>query len=214
MSIIKLKKVSHRIKMIQLIRSKRRTISLIIKDDGGLLVRAPNGTKIDYINKFVEEKQSWILKHKKLMKEFLKKKKSHKFVTKDGVLFLGKRIKPKGLEMRNYELTQSWFKEKAKNLIEKRVKEYCEEFDLKHSGVRISNARRRWGSCGARNNLNFTWRLIMAPSKAIDYVIIHEIAHIKHKDHSKRFWRLVESMMPDYEKHDKWLEENRFLLEY
>lgn len=200
--------------MIQLIRSKRRTISLIIKDDGGLLVRAPQRTRIEYINKFVEEKQGWISKHKKLMNEFLNKKNSHKFVDENGVLVLGKRIKPKGLDLDDYGQVKAWFKRKAKDLISKKVEEYCHEFDLKHAGIRISDARRRWGSCGARNNLNFTWRLIMAPSKVVDYVVIHEIAHIRYKDHSRRFWNLVESMMPDYEKHDKWLEEHRYLLEY
>lgn len=186
----------------------------MIKDDGGLLVRAPNGTRIEYINKFVEEKQSWILKHKKLMNEFLKKKKTNKFINNEGVLVLGKRTIPNALDLRDYDLVKAWMKKKAKNIIEKRVEEFCEEFDLRHSGLRISDAKRRWGSCGSKNNLNFTWRLIMAPSKVVDYVIIHEIAHIKHKNHSKRFWRLVESMMPDYEKHDKWLEEHRYLLEH
>ncbi len=186
----------------------------MIKDDGALVVRAPQRTRIEYINKFVEEKQDWISKHKKLMNEFLDKKKSNKFVNEKGILVLGKRVRPRGLDLSDYDQVKIWMKGHAKALISERVDEYCHEFGLEHAGIRISDARRRWGSCGARNNLNFTWRLIMAPSKVVDYVIIHEIAHIKHKNHSKRFWRLVESMMPDYEKHDKWLEEHRYLLEY
>lgn len=199
--------------MIQLIRSKRRTISLTIKDDGELLVKAPNGTRIEYINKFLQEKDDWISKHKKLMKDFLKRRRSHKFVTKDGFLFLGKRVKPSGINLRDRDSIEVYLKEKALNVIEKRTIDYCNEFGLEYSVLRISNAKRRWGSCGSKNSLNFTWRLMMAPSKVIDYVIIHEISHIKHKNHSARFWSLVESMMLDYKKHDNWLEENRFLLD-
>ncbi len=199
--------------MIQLIRSKRKTISLIIKDDGDLLVRAPNRTRIDYINKFVKEKEGWILKHKRLMQDFLKRKKAYKFINKNGVIFLGKRVRPKGIDLQNFDQVKSWFMAEAKTVIQQKVDEFCQEYSLKHNGLRISNAKRRWGSCGARNNLNFSWRLLMAPEKAVDYVIIHEIAHIKHKNHSARFWKLVETMMPDYKKYDNWLEDNRFLLD-
>lgn len=199
--------------MIQLIRSKRKTICLTIKDDGALIVRAPNGARIEYINKFVEQKQSWILKQKKLMKSFLKTKNSIKFINKNGVLFLDQRVRPEGLNISNREEICVWTKLEAKKYIEKRVNYFCNKFDYDHGGIRITAAKRRWGSCGAKNNLNFSWKLIMAPKKAVDYVIIHEIAHFKHKNHSARFWSLVEKMMPDYKKYDKWLENHRYLLD-
>ncbi len=200
--------------MIHLIRSKRRTISLMIKDDGALLVRAPERTRIEYVNKFIKEKENWIAKHQELMKAFLKKKKTYKFITDEGILLLGKRVRPKGLELKNIDEIKLWYKKKAAILISKRLDFFTKKFGLHYGALKITSARKRWGSCSGRNDMNFSWRLIMADKKAIDYVIVHEIAHIKHKDHSAKFWDCVESMMKDYRKYDSWLEENRFLLDF
>lgn len=200
--------------MIQLIRSKRRTISLMVKDDGGLLVRAPHRTRIEYVEKFVQEKQSWIKKQRILMQDFLQRRKSHKFITDEGILYLGKRRRPRGLDLGRYEAIKSWYKEQAFDFLQERLDFYSKELNLKYGVLKITNAKRRWGSCSGLNNMNFTWRLMMAPKKVIDYVAVHELAHIKHKNHSPRFWNLVAEMMPKYKKYDDWLEENRFLLEF
>jgi len=71
--------------------------------------------------------------------------------------------------------------------------------------LRITNARKRWGSCSVKGNLNFTWRLIMAPLQVIDYVVVHELVHIKEKNHSKNFWNHVSSYLPDYKQKRKEL---------
>lgn len=200
--------------MIQLIRSQRRTISLMIKDDGSLMVRAPKSTRIEYVNKFLDEKSDWILKHQIMMQEYLNRKKSHKFINSNGILYLGKRLKPKGLDLTNYNEVKSWYKKKALEIITKKTENFSEKFNLKYNNLKINDAKKRWGSCSWQNNLNFSWRVIMAPNKVIDYVIIHEISHIKHKNHSQNFWDFVSSMMKNYKKYDFWLEENRFLLDF
>jgi predicted metal-dependent hydrolase len=200
--------------MIQLIRSKRRTISLIIKDDGDLLVRAPNHTRIEYVQRFLQEKEDWIKKHQNTIKDFLKRKKSHKFITSQGIYLLGKRVIPKKINLKKYSEIKSWYKAEAEKYITKRLDFFADKFDLKYGTLKITDAKRRWGSCSGRNNMNFSWRILMAPKKTVDYVIIHELAHIKHKNHSARFWDFVETMMKDYKKHDNWLEENRFLLDF
>ena len=74
--------------------------------------------------------------------------------------------------------------------------------------VRINSAKTRWGSCGPGGVLNFTWRLVMAPLDVIDYVVVHELSHLRVKDHSSKFWKVVESISPEYKKHRKWLREN------
>ncbi|MCS7122892.1 MAG: M48 family metallopeptidase, partial [Candidatus Micrarchaeota archaeon] len=85
-------------------------------------------------------------------------------------------------------------------------------YNFRYNRVRITNARRRWGSCSSSNNLNFSWRLIMAPLEVIDYVVVHELVHTRIKNHSKAFWRMVEAVMPDYDRQRRWLRENGHML--
>ena len=106
----------------------------------------------------------------------------------------------------------AWYKGKAKAYIEERVRHYSGVLNLYPEHVRIGSARSRWGSCSHKNHLSFTWRLIMAPHSVIDYVVIHELAHIKEKNHSNRFWNLVEEIVPDYGTHRKWLRKKGHLL--
>jgi predicted metal-dependent hydrolase len=83
---------------------------------------------------------------------------------------------------------------------------------LKPVAIKITEARKRWGSCGSKGTLNFSWRLIMAPMEVIDYVIVHELAHIGQLNHSPTYWRKVAEILPDYKKREKWLKENGGLL--
>jgi predicted metal-dependent hydrolase len=80
------------------------------------------------------------------------------------------------------------------------------------ASIRISDARRRWGSCTYNGGLNFSWRLIQAPLEIVDYVIVHELVHLRQHDHSKKFWDKVEALMPDYERRREWLRKNERLL--
>lgn len=200
--------------MIQLFRSNRKTISLTVDDDGSLIVRAPKRIKSEYIEKFIQDKQNWIKKRQFLMKDFIKKKKSYKFVDKEGILYLNKRMKPKQLNLNNYKEIKLWYKNQAVKLCQKKIDQFSQDFNLNYNKLKISDAKKRWGSCSSKNNINISWRVIMAPNKVVDYVIIHELAHIKHKNHSDKFWNLVEIMMKNYKKYDKWLEEHRFLLDF
>jgi len=96
-------------------------------------------------------------------------------------------------------------KQKAKKYIPERVEYFAKKFDKKYNKIKITSAKTRWGSCTSQKNLNFSYRLIQADSKAIDYVIVHELAHLKYMNHSKQFWNHVEEMMSDYKQWDKWL---------
>jgi predicted metal-dependent hydrolase len=78
--------------------------------------------------------------------------------------------------------------------------------------VRISSARTRWGSCSSRGSLSFTWRLVMAPVEVVDYVIVHELAHLRVHNHSPEFWKEVARLMPDYAQRKQWLKDNGRLL--
>ena len=105
-----------------------------------------------------------------------------------------------------------WYRKQARQVITVRVKYYADLLGLEVNKIRISNARKRWGSCSAKNNLSFTWRLILAPLEIIDYVVVHELMHIFEKNHSRRFWVRVEEYYPQYRKKRKWLKQNSHLL--
>jgi hypothetical protein len=94
-------------------------------------------------------------------------------------------------------LTQ-WYKNRAKYIFEERIKIYSERLGLKFSKLSLCNASRRWGSCTSKNAIRINWHLVMASINIIDYVVVHELCHLKHHNHKKQFWQLVESIVPDY----------------
>jgi predicted metal-dependent hydrolase len=109
-------------------------------------------------------------------------------------------------------LIAQWYAARAREFIGARVQAYAERTGIRPSSVSVTGARRRWGSCSAQGRLNFAWRLIMAPPDVIDYVVVHELAHIEHHNHSKAFWARVGEIMPDYQAKRKWLKDNGALL--
>ena len=101
-----------------------------------------------------------------------------------------------------------WYKRQAKLNIPKRVRWYANIYHLNCRQIRITSASRRWGSCTTQGNINFTWKLILLPLKIVDYVVVHELAHLVHHNHSKIFWAEVGKMLPDYKERRRWLKKN------
>lgn len=107
---------------------------------------------------------------------------------------------------------ENWYKNEALAYITQKVEYYTQIIGLKYHSIRINNATTRWGSCGYKDTLNFTWRLIMAPARVVDYVVVHELMHIKQKNHSRKFWAEVGAIIPDYKQDEVWLKENSHFL--
>ncbi|MBA3061417.1 M48 family metallopeptidase [bacterium] len=105
-----------------------------------------------------------------------------------------------------------WYKKRAYGKIFQRVEWYAQERGLNYNKINITNAQKTWGSCSYQGNLNFAWRLIMAPLPIIDSVVIHGLVHLDEKNHSKAFWNKVKMLNPEYKKHRDWLEKNGYLL--
>lgn len=210
----------------KLIRSKRRTVSLEVTDDAKLLVRAPFSATLKYIEEVIIKNNIWIAK-----RQFLAKKnnilfKPKKFITGEKFLYLGKEYPlqiidtcdaiclndflffPQKLTANIREHLVVWYKEQAEKIISKRVAHYSSLSGLRHNGVKLSEAKTKWASCNGDNSLTFVWRLVMAPLATIDYVVAHELAHITVKNHSKKFWKKVESIFPGYQNERRWLREN------
>ena len=209
----------------KIIRSKRRTIALTVSADALLIVRAPMAVSMGYINNLVFEKRAWIIAKKKqaLSRGALTSRKE--FVEGEEFLYMGewhalKIEKCKAITVEDYlyfpekHLPRArikmiaWYKQKALEMITERVAMYSAMTGWRFTSLSITSAQKRWGSCGHRGALHFSWRLIMAPRHIIDYVVVHELAHIPERNHSPRFWNKVRAVLPDYKERKQWLREH------
>ena len=175
----------------QIIRSSRKTMSLEIKTDGTILVRAPLGIPKSRIQKFVEEKQEWILKN---------------------LVKIQKRDEQREQITRLSALERQHLQNKACVLIPRRVSYFAEKIGVSYGKITLRQQKTRWGSCSANGNLNFNWLLILAPPQVLDYVVVHELCHRKEMNHSPAFWKEVEAILPDYRGKRKWLKDNGWRL--
>lgn len=103
---------------------------------------------------------------------------------------------------------ESFYRDRAEELFTEHVECYAEEMDVEYESVTVRNQRTRWGSCSPKQNLSFNWRLTMAPEEVLEYVVVHELAHLIEKNHTDKYWRVVQEYMPDYKEYADWLEEN------
>lgn len=164
-------------------RSDRRTVGLEITPECEIIVRAPKKMSDKAITEFVEKYRGWI--DKKLLAARKRAEKN------------------RGISDREEELRQA-----ARKTIPPLVETYSEIMGLKPTTVKITSAEKRFGSCNGKNGLCFSWRLMAYPTAAVEYVVVHELAHIKHHNHSPAFYRLIEKYMPDYKQRQKMLKTN------
>jgi predicted metal-dependent hydrolase len=165
-------------------RAKRMSIS--ISPDGQVTATAPHRVKEESIHSFVDSHKEWIKKH--LLK--IEKK-------------VGK-IQNKDLTIHS-KIHYKKHKESAREIITERVEELSQKFGFTYKRIAIRNPKGRWGSCSQKGNLNFNYKLMFCKPEVMDYVIIHELCHLKELNHSARFWFLVKSFCPDYKKWEREL---------
>ena len=211
----------------QLIRSKRRTISLEIDHDGSLIVRVPHQAPIEEIHALVNSKKNWIIKKQNLAFELAQEAPPKQFVDGELFLYLGKshplnivadQVDPLVLngnfllaaesQESARQIFEKWYRKQAAQVIKPRTSFLAEQNGFTYSVIRINSAKTRWGSCGPKGSLNFPYRLVMAPEDVIDYVIVHELVHLRTRNHSKNYWDAVRKIMPDYKNRLNWLQEN------
>jgi len=208
-----------------LIRSKRKTLALYIRN-GDIEVRAPLRMSKREIEKFITSKQKWILDNIKQYNQRENQRDSFSLDYSDYVLCRGKQFLitvktgsrvsfdderfyiPEGLTPD--EIKQACvkvYRKIAKQELTDRTHGFSKLLSVTPADVKINSAKSRWGSCSAKKSINYSWRLIMADDEVIDYVVVHELAHIIELNHSKRFWAIVESILPDYKERKKRLKE-------
>ncbi|MEZ0394937.1 MAG: SprT family zinc-dependent metalloprotease [Anaerolineales bacterium] len=210
----------------RLICSRRRTIALIVQNDGALVVRAPLRAPEEAIREFVARKADWIRKQQARARR-LAEATVRRYVDGETFFYLGqayalKIVPPCRPALRLtevFELSRSaqpqaeavfvrWYRARAAEVLAERVEALARQHGFALKKVRITSARSRWGSCSPTGTLSFPWRLVMAPPAVIDYVVVHELVHLDIKNHSPAFWARVGEILPDYKKHVAWLRRN------
>ena len=160
----------------RIIRSSRKTLAIQVSVSGQVTVRAPHTMPDSTIQRFLSQKESWILKHL-----------SHS---------ASRPAHPQAENPPLSEFRRSYYMESARKM------------DVTYGRITIREQKTRWGSCTSEGNLNFNWRLIFAPEKVLDYVVVHELSHRKEMNHSPAFYAVVASVMPEYKACEKWLRDN------
>jgi predicted metal-dependent hydrolase len=103
---------------------------------------------------------------------------------------------------------EKWYRERAKERINERIKYFSPMFDVQPTRVQIKDQQKRWGSCTPKGELLFNWKCVMAPANVLDYIVVHEMCHLVHRNHSKSYWQLLKRVMPDYEVRKQWLKQH------
>jgi len=193
-------------------------------------VRAPFRLSEKTIENFIRSKSRWIEKRQSQVQQNRVEPKSYTFgeeflylgelyqlaltdktkpiVELNGQLYLSSKFQDKAEQE-----IRKWYRKEAESILKHRLEVYAAEMKLQPKSIRITSARQRWGSCSVKGDINLSWRLITAPLEIVDYVVVHELAHMKQHNHSKAFWAIVESVFPDYKARRKWLKDNSRLMD-
>lgn len=219
----------------RLIKSRRKTISISFDEKVNLVVKAPYWLDIERIDAFVEAKAEWIEATRVRLLNTRQKSLRERPVLETGdvlpylgynrvltvvrearsrirVTVAGERIimcvpYEADYEQKRTQL-EKWYRKQAAEIFEKKGMQYAPIVGVEYHKIHIKDQKSRWGSCSGKGNLNFNWRLIMAPESVLDYVVIHELCHLIHMNHSPEFWNLVEKICPAYKEQKHWLKMN------
>jgi len=214
----------------RIIKSDRRTYSLEINKQGKLVVRVPKHFTNNDIKRILEDKRKWIVSNYTLRNQRIdeaKKMKENKvfyhgelidieyapldkFLLKheNGRVYIDIEYKS-----RYKDVLYNWLRINAKSYLPPKTIELAKKYNFKINDIRIKEQKRRWGSCSNKKNINLNWRLIMANDRIIDYIIIHELSHTIELNHSDKFWKIVENILPNYREIEKELTEIEYLLD-
>ncbi|MDR1884553.1 MAG: M48 family metallopeptidase [Prevotella sp.] len=211
-----------------LIRSNRKTIALVINTEAQLIVRAPFAVSNREIENLVEKKIAWIREKQHITASHEEKYAHISWKDGESILYLGNAYTIMQIEIdsplldgaflnvprnsRKDDIT-TWLKNEAKKIISQRTDYYASFMGTKYECLHLSEARKRWGSCSTNGSLRFSWKLVMCPLSVIDYVVVHELAHIAYKNHNSIFWARVKTVLPNYKEAQNWLNLNRKLIE-
>lgn len=213
--------------------SKAKRVSISIKNSR-VRVAIPTGFTFEYAKTFLEDNKDWVLKHLQKQILISQKVKPKQYTSGEKLLYRGRsyplvieevvateyfavfkgsrivvsippRLAPDKKTLMVKLLIEEWYKGQAQKLLPEQVDYYSKILNTPYNKLKVKDQKTRWGSCSNKGNINLNWRIIMAPHQVAAYVIIHELTHLRHMNHSKDFWNMVEESLPDCKKWKKWL---------
>jgi len=176
---------------IQIVRSDRKTVAMKVDNSSRLIVRVPKAMPDSAIDAFVRERMDWIARHLRLAE-----------AREAQIAAAGKFSEREVRELADQAL----------KVIPERAAFFARQMGVRYGGIAIRRQRTRWGSCSSRRNLNFNCLLMLVPPEVRDYVIVHELCHLREMNHSPKFWREVGKVLPGYRESRKWLRDNQAAL--
>lgn len=212
-------------------RSNRRTLSLAVLKDGQIVVKAPLKMSMQSIERFVYEKQDWIKQKLALIEN--NRQKFDDVISYNKFLLFGNRYDLKLASVKNIQTSNSelciympkniaqekimskiknWYKKMAKSTLEERINYISGLIKIYPKSMKITDSKGRWGACNSKGNISFNFRVIMLEPAVIDYVIVHELCHLIEMNHSKKFWNIVNSFLPNAPELKEKIKEYSFLL--
>ncbi|WP_432408437.1 M48 family metallopeptidase [Wukongibacter sp. M2B1] len=217
---------------------KRKTMSIKINKEGMVLAIVPKGLSQEIIKEVVKSKSNWIRRKLDELEEIGYRPESRSFVDGEDFMYLGEKY-PLKVELQDHikkpdirifqgeicirasnndrellkKVMEKWYREKCLEKIIERVDYYKKFIGREPNKIRVKEQKKRWGSCTSRGDILFNWRCIMAPLDTLDYIVVHEMCHLIHMNHSKEYWKTVESIIPNYKERREWLKKYGVFLE-
>jgi predicted metal-dependent hydrolase len=215
-----------------LTRSRRKTASIYVERDGSVSVQVPEKLTDPQVDRIIEIKRPQIYKAIAEWDELNAKRYTREFVNGEGFPYLGRSYRLKLVERQQYPLAlkggffclkskttpasqakarasfKAFYRKRGLIWIRRRVAHFGKRMGVSVRTVRVMELRHRWASCTQSGAVNFNWRTMMAPPTIIDYIVVHELAHLLHANHSAAFWNEVDKVMPDYRDRREWLRRN------
>lgn len=211
--------------------SAARRVRFEIRDGGVLTVVLPRACRLDSLEEMVQSKARWILRHIDALAAVTRPAGKRRLRAGDTVPYLGRDVRietPAGdggrlmAELQGETLTvcggsaryplevvaKAWYRIEARRLLGRKADKYAAALGVACRRCTIREQKTRWGSCSSKGTLSFNWRIIMAPEAVVDYVVLHEVAHLREMNHTRRFWRLVAERCPSWREHRKWLNDH------
>lgn len=207
---------------------RRKTVSIFIERDGSVRVLAPSNATDEIVENAIKSKEYQIFTKLAKWKELNQGKVNREFVNGQSFLYLGRNYRLEIVENQSVPLKISggyfkldskfhakaekvfkvFYKEKASQKIKERLNLIAEKFQVKPDSIKVLELQNRWASWSPNNGLNFHWKCAMAPIPVLDYIITHEMVHLKHPNHSPEFWNELDKKMPNYRDQEHWLKQN------
>lgn len=218
--------------------SERKTTDIVIERDGHITVRPPNEYTPEQVDAVVESKRMWIYRNLAEWRDLNASAVVREWVNGETFLYLGRAyrlslVSDQGCDLKLKDgqfcldrglveqhgvsaarsAFEDYFRQKGAQRLNERVTFYAPRVGVDAPGVKVKEMGYRWASCGTTNMLNFHWKCMMAPPKVIDYIVVHELCHLHHRNHSDSYWNEVDKVMPDYRERKAWLRRHGASLE-